>query len=177
MNYQLANGYAYTLLSAYVDIAGSRFFGVGKISWSETMEGREQIPGAALTAVAETPGMYKASVDFDILLSEWSRLIARLGTGYLLKRFNMGAQLSDPAGVLPLLNMTFPALRIGDNSSSLEQKGSIMSVKTTVGPMAAISYNGITGINLGLLGGGGANSFGGSAQIAAGISASVGFGL
>lgn len=177
MSYPLTNGYAYVLGTAYVDIAGSRFFGIKSIKWTETMEGSEAIPGAALFYVAETPGIYKASVEFEILTSEYMRLIQKLGPGYLMKRFGMAAQLMDPANVLPLLSITFPALKIGEGAGSLEQGASTVSVKTTVGPGKMIDYNGITAVASGGLGAGIGNTFGGSAQVAAQVGASVGFSL
>lgn len=174
MSYPLTNGYAYTLATAAIDIGGAKFYGIANVKWTETMEGREQVPGAALFAVAETPGMYKATVEFEMVLSEYKRMIQRLGTGYMLKRFNMGATCVDPAGVLPLLSITFPNLKINDGSGSLEQKASTMAVKTTVGPMSAIDYDGITAVAAGMVGGG--NAFGGSAVVAS-ASASLGLSL
>lgn len=175
--YPLANGYAYTLATAYVDIKGSRFLGIGSIKWSEVMEGREQVPGASLFTVAETPGMYKATVEFEMLLSEFERMNRLLkATGYMLTRFNMMAHCSDPAGVLPLLTIAYPNLGINDGSGSLEHKASMMSIKTTVGPQAAISYNGVTAVGAKLLATGAGNAFGGSAVVAS-ASASLGLSL
>ena len=175
--YPLQDAYAWTLSSAYIDLAGSRFLGVQKITWSEVMEGRENVPGAAYHYVARTAGIYKASVEIEILTSEFMALTQKLGRGFMMTRFNAAAQLVDPAGVLPLFSMVFPALTIDDNGGSLEQKASTTVLKTTVGPMRAIEYNGITAVSAGYLGSSVGNSFGGSASVVAQVGATVGFSL
>lgn len=173
MTYPYTNGYAYTIHAAHIVVAKRRIFGISDIKWTESMDGREQVPGAALVAIAETPGMYKATVEFSILMSEHRALIAALGsTGWMLTRFNMHAQLQDPSGVLPLVTVVFPSLGIGEGSGNLDASATKMAIKTTVGPGGVITYDGLSAINLGTLSSG--NTFGG---IAAQASASVGFSL
>lgn len=176
-NYPLINGFAYTLATAHVDFLGARFVGISNLKWGEAMEGREMVPGAALFYVARTPGIYKATCEFEILTSEYLALIQKIGPGFMMKPFNVGAQMVDPAGVLPLLTIEYPGLMIDDAAGSLEQKASTVVVKTQIGPGQMISYNGITAIAGGALGGQAGNTFGGSASVVASVGASVGFSL
>ena len=168
MNYPQTNGFAYTLASAHCDIAGSRVMGIQKIAFAHSMEGSEMVPGASLLPIAETPGMYKATVEFDILWSEFVTLIMKLGDGYMLKRFNIGAQLQD-AG-LGLCSVFAPNCRIIDDGGGLENKAAVKTVKCSV--LGQISMNGITAVG-GQLGGG--NVLGAAASVTAQVGASVGF--
>jgi hypothetical protein len=171
MGYPYTNGYAYTIHTAHIVVAQARVFCISDIKWTESMDGREQVPGAALVAIAETPGMYKATVEFSLLKSEYMALINRLGSaGFMMRRFNMHASLQDPSGVLPLVTVVFPQLGINEASGNLDASASKISIKTTVGPGATIMYNGLSAINLGTLSPG--NTFGGIAA-----TASAGFSL
>lgn len=171
MDFNDTTGFAYTIKNARIDVAGRKIVGINKITWTETMEGAEQIPGASLLYIAETTGTYKATCEFEILWTEFARLTKALGSGYMLKRFNVGAQVQLPGG--PLSSLFVPQCRIIDAGGSLEDKASYRTVKCSVS--GVISLDGVTAIDTGSFAGG--NVIGGSASVVAQVGASLGFSL
>lgn len=172
MIFPQTTGFAYTLESAHIDLNGRHFVGVQSIKWQETMDGAEQVPGAAGIFIAETRGTYKATCEFEILWSEYVALVQGLGSGYMEKRFNIGAQVQDTG--LGLSSLFIPSCRIIDKGGSLERnKASVKSVKCSV--MGIITLDGISAISQGALSFGG--SVGGSASVVAQLGASAGFSL
>jgi len=173
LTYPQTPGFAYTLQSAYIDLAGSRVVGIQSIKWQETMEGAEMVPGASQQFIAETAGTYKATCEFEILWGEFVTLMQKLGRGYMRTRFNIGAQVQE-AG-LGLSSLFVPNARIIDAGGGLEaNKASVKSIKCSV--LGVISLDGVTAIDSGLLSGGG-NVIGGSASVVTQVGASLGFSL
>lgn len=172
MNYPQTTGFAYTLASAYIDLAGRRYLGIQKISWSETMDGAEPVPGASNQYIAETEGIYKATCEFDILWSEYVAFIKGLGSGFMMKRFNIGTQLQDTG--LGLSSLFVPNCRIIDAGGGLEAKAAVKTIKCSV--LGVISLDGITAIDAGALAGIG-NTIGGSAAVVAQVGGAIGFTL
>lgn len=168
MNFPQTNGFAYTLASAHIDLNGRRYVGINTIKWQHAMEGAEMVPGASLVSIAETPGMYKATCEFEILWTEYVALVRGLGSGYMMRRFNIGAQVMDNGAGLS--SLFIPSARIISVDGGLESKAATKNVKCSV--MGVITIDGISPVLAGASSGGG-NVFGGSASVVASVGASV----
>lgn len=139
-NQPLINGHKFSFASAEIDVSGSRFFGFQTLNWKQSVD-HEKVPGSGPVDLGTTVGHYTADTDFTIVLSEFNRLLAKLGPNYTTKPFNIGcAFIENPGDGLTRVEILGVKLR-GDEMSNEGTKGSIVKVTLTV--ITPIRINGV----------------------------------
>lgn len=174
--FPVTQGFIPSWRSAEIDVSGSRVVGMKSCNWSESCEGDVEF-GNGPVPLGVTVGEYKADVEIEQLLSEYAVLLARLGTNYRAKGFNIGVQFNEPG--VDLITVEFRSVRLGANAGSWQgNPGATIKWKAQV--FEPISINGLSMIQRQASGasfsiGGGVQALGGGLVSAgAGIAASIG---
>lgn len=154
-NQPLINGNKFSYASAEVDVSGSRFFGFQTLNWKQSVD-HEKVPGSGTVDLGTTVGHYTAEADFTIVLSEWNRLLAKLGPNYTTKPFNIGCSyIENPGDGLTLVQLKGVKIR-SDEVSNEGTKGTVVKVTLTV--TVPILTNGVAMIGQNAIPGGDAGA-------------------
>lgn len=135
------NGTEYSSASITLDFAGRKFVGVSSLNWSEELTPEDQY-GFSPVAVGRTLGQYKASGDFEQLLSEYTALLKVLGNGYGTKPFNIGVQYREEGSDLVKVEIIAARIAKADASNAQGPAGTRMKVSLSI--IQPIRINGLT---------------------------------
>ncbi|KYG11411.1 hypothetical protein BE21_57515 [Sorangium cellulosum] len=126
-------------------MSGTKFYGVVALNWKEELTG-EVVYAAGPEPYGETMGEYKASADVEMYLSEFARLLQKLGNGYGQKRFNFGGTWRETPGdginKIELINC-----RIISSEASNSKGSGPATVKANLSIISPIKINGLTMID------------------------------
>jgi hypothetical protein len=143
------NGIFHSFATAEIDIAGKKFYGFQSLNWKEDLK-KEPVKGQGVVGLGFTLGDYEASADMEILLSEWTRLLAVIGDGYGYKPFNLGCQYRAPGK--PLISVDIKQATINGHEISNSRGPAGTTVKVPLMVIQPIVTNGLTAIDRARLG-------------------------
>lgn len=145
MGYPIINGNEFSFASAAIDFGGTKFYGLTTLNWSQELTPEDQY-GNGPVPIGRTLGQYKAAADFEQKLSEYERLLQKLGSNYMTKVFNVGCQYREQPGA-GLFKVEINAVRIIKDEVSNSQGAAGTTVKVTLSVIRPIRMNGRTAID------------------------------
>ncbi len=93
-DYPLINGFAYSWASCKFKIDGADAIYIKEISYTHTVE-RAKMRGAGMRPLGETRGEYEAEGSVTLTREGWDQLRAKLGNGYMEKRFSISTSYAE----------------------------------------------------------------------------------
>lgn len=142
MAYPIINGNEFSFASAVVDFGGTKFYGVRRLNWKQELTPEDQYGNGAVP-IGRTLGQFKASGDFEQLLSEYELLTAKFGNNYGKVPFNIGCQYVEQPGA-GIVKVELIAVRIIGEEVSNEQGAGGTVMKVTLSIVRPIKINGRT---------------------------------
>lgn len=88
MDFPLINGHRFSWASISFDIDGSDIIHIKEISYTSSMETAD-VRGTGPQKAGTTRGEYNAEGSMTLLAEGWNELRARLGNGYMERRFRL----------------------------------------------------------------------------------------
>lgn len=94
MDFPLINGHRFSWASANFDFDGGEVIHIKELSYTHTLEPGE-VRGTGSQKAGTTRGEYNAEGSVTLTREGWDELRARLGNGYMEKRFRIIASYSE----------------------------------------------------------------------------------
>jgi hypothetical protein len=138
----IINGNEFSFTSAEIDCAGRTYYGISALNCKDELT-PEDVYGNGSVAIGRTEGIYKASADMEIALSEFRSLCAQLGDGFGSRSFNIGVQYRETPGA-GLYKIELLGLRLTANDLPNAQGAAGTKVKVTLSLIQPILWNGLT---------------------------------
>lgn len=130
--FPLVNGVRHSFTSIKAQFNNIDFVGFTDINFDEKLEGGD-VRGASPQLIGQTVGDYKATANFTMLLSNADALIASLGDGYGVVRFDINVAFR--AAGEPMSYVLIKGARISGKSNAHAQGANGLVVKFDLTPL------------------------------------------
>jgi hypothetical protein len=138
----LINGVFHDWSSIQAEIAGGVTLGLAEISYKWTNEAGE-VWGTHMQILGHTAGQWKCEASMSLYLTYYDALIAKLGKGYVLKRFNI--VVNHRAQGLPIVTDKIFGCRMKGGDKSFAKGTDASVVKVDLMPLF-LTENGLSPI-------------------------------